>query len=65
MEENLKWMEEKIEKLPNNNWWYKLICFLLFRRKTKLTFKELYMILENVNMKTIPKLIDFLFGRLL
>lgn len=48
---NLSWMEEMVEKLPSNNFLYKIICFFTFRKK--LTYKELYAMLENVNRKRL------------
>ena len=43
----LSWMEEKVEKLPSNNFLYKVICFFTFKKK--LTYKELYAMLCSIN----------------
>lgn len=48
---NLSWMEEKVKKLPSNNFLYKIIC--LFTFKKKLTYKELYAMIENINRKRL------------
>jgi hypothetical protein len=41
-----KWWEEKVENVPTKKWIYKLICFFLMR---KITYKELYVILLEIN----------------
>ena len=48
-----EWLEETIEKVNNINWLYKLICFLLFKRKKKLTYKEMYLLLYGLNRRNI------------
>lgn len=52
-DENLKWMEEKIEKLPYNNCHglYRLLCFCLFKRR--MSYKEFYALLVKLNRKRI------------
>lgn len=52
-EDNLNWMNEKIEALPYTNWLYKLMCFISFRPKKKFTYKEMYLILSRMNEKSI------------
>lgn len=44
-------MDERVEATPSNNWVYKFFCLMLFRRKKKLTYKELYLILLSLNDK--------------
>ena len=46
--EELEWMNETIERLEKNNGIYKFACFLIGR---KLTYKEMFMLLENINRK--------------
>lgn len=46
---NLDWLNEKIPYLYKSNWIYKIICFLLFRPKKKLSYKEYIMILYGIN----------------
>lgn len=50
---NLDWMNETIPYLENGNWLYKIICFLLFRRKKKLSYKEYMMLLYGLNRKAL------------
>ena len=47
----LEWFNEKIERMPYNNWIYKIICFLMGKRKTKLTYKDLFLLLYGLNRK--------------
>ena len=52
MEEmNLSWMDKKVESVPVKNNLYRFICFISFRRKRKFTFKELFLIIRNLNSK--------------
>ena len=52
MEEmNLSWMDKKVESVPVKNNLYRFICFISFRRKRKFTFKELFLIIRNLNNK--------------
>ena len=46
-------MNERIPRLERGNWIYYIICFLLFRAKKKLTYKEYMMILYGVNKKKL------------
>lgn len=48
--EELKWLNEKIEKLEKNNGLYKFACFVIGR---KLSYKEMYMVLEKINRKNL------------
>lgn len=48
---DLSWMEKTIEKMPVKNWLYKFMCFISFRRKRKFTFKEMFLIMRNLNSK--------------
>ena len=50
-DEELEWMKEKVPSVPHSNWLYKLCCFLLFKRKAKLNYYELFMILYGINKK--------------
>ena len=52
MDEEPKWFNDKIKAVPLRNRLYKFMCFFLFKRKG-LTYKELYMIIEYLNRKTI------------
>ena len=48
MENNIKWMEEIIDDVPSNKTLFKLFKFILGKRKTGLTYKELYIIYTNI-----------------
>lgn len=48
MENNIKWMEEIIDDVPSNKILFKLFKFILGKRKTGLTYKELYIIYTNM-----------------
>lgn len=44
-----EWFDETVEQVPYNKGLYKLICFFTFKRKKKLTYKELYLFLLGLN----------------
>ena len=46
---NLVWLDEKIPKLRKSNWFYNLVCFILGKRKEKLSYKEYMMLIYEVN----------------
>ena len=48
---DLSWMEEKLETVPVKQKLYKFICFISFRRKRKFTFKEMFVMMRNLNKK--------------
>lgn len=48
--EELPWINEKIERLEKNNGLYKFACFFIGR---KLSYKEMYMLLQNINRKKL------------
>lgn len=47
VENNINWFDDKIKKLPKNNWLYKFTCFFLCKKKLK--YKEMYLILQRLN----------------
>jgi len=47
-------MEETVERVIEANWLYRLACFLVGRRKKKMTYKELYMTLRTINENSMP-----------
>ena len=49
----MEWFDEKIPYLKNGNWLYKAICLFLFVPRKKLSYKELYLILLNLNEKAL------------
>ena len=48
-----EWADEKLERLPRNNFMYFLFCLVTFRLRRKMTYKEMYMIIEEVNRKKL------------
>lgn len=48
---NNEWLNEKVIKMPYNNWIYKIICFLMGKRKKKMSYKEIFLILYGLNRK--------------
>ena len=50
---NLDWMNETIPNLERGNWMYSIICFLMGKRKKKLTYKEYMMLLYGLNRKNL------------
>lgn len=45
----MEWLNERVESVPDANWLYKVICFLTFRWKKKMTYGELYLFLRDMN----------------
>lgn len=50
---NIDWLNEKIDRIENDKFLYKFICFLLGGPKHRLTYKEVYLILYNLNKKSL------------
>lgn len=55
MEPVFLWADEPLKKLPKNNFMYFLFCLLTFRLRRKMTYKEMYLIISEVNRKTLGK----------
>lgn len=49
------WADEPLKKLPRNNFMYFLFCLLTFRPRKKMTYKEMYLIISEVNRKILGK----------
>lgn len=45
------WIDTPCEDVPKHRKWYKLICLFAGRRKKRLTYKEIYIMLCNINRK--------------
>ncbi len=45
----MEWFDEKIEKINDDKFLYKIICFLLGGPKYRLSYKNLYLILYGLN----------------
>ena len=52
-EPNLEWTNEPLKKLPKNNFMYFLFCLFTFRPRKKMTYKEMYLIIAEVNRKVL------------
>lgn len=50
---DLTWMEDKVQEIKNHKFLYKFMCFITFRRKRKLNYKELYLIYYGIHRKKI------------
>ena len=46
-------MEEKVTHVVNNNWLYKIICWFLGKKETKLSYKELYVLIYGLNKRRL------------
>ena len=53
MDKSLEWTNEPLKKLPRNNFIYFLFCLFTFRPRKKMTYKEMYLIMAEVNRKTL------------
>ena len=45
------WMEETVQSVEHANWLYRFCCFLLGKKKKKLTYKELFLLLYGINRR--------------
>lgn len=48
-----EWADEQLKRLPRNNFIYFLFCLLTFRLRRKMTYKEMYLIISEINRKTL------------
>lgn len=55
MEPVFVWADEPLKKLPKNNFMYFLFCLFTFRPRRKMTYKEMFLVIAEVNRKTIGK----------
>ena len=53
MEPKLEWTNERLKRLPKNNLMYFLFCLVTLRPIKKMTYKEMYLIISEVNRKTL------------
>ena len=49
------WADEPLKKIPKNNFMYFLFCLITFRPKKKMTYKEMFLVISEVNRKTLGK----------
>lgn len=48
-----EWFNEHIKDVPRKKFLYRFMCFFLGVRKKGLKYKEMYLILERLNMKAL------------
>ncbi len=53
MEPIFEWTNEQLPKLPRNNFMYFLFCLVTLRPKRKMTYREMYLLIAEVNRKTL------------
>ena len=53
MEPIFAWADEPVKKLPRNNFMYFLFCLFTFRPRKKMTYKEMYLVIAEVNRKKL------------
>ena len=46
--EYIEWMDEVIQKIPSNKFLFKMFKFFLGKRKTGLTYKDMYVIYTHI-----------------
>ncbi len=49
------WADEPLKKLPKRNFMYFLFCLITLRPFKKMTYKEMYLFMSEVNRKTLGK----------
>lgn len=49
----MDWFNEKIDKINNDKFLYKIICFFLGGPKYRMSYKELYLLLYGLNKNTL------------
>lgn len=49
----MEWFNEKIEKINDDKFLYKIICFFLGGPKHRLSYKELYLLLFGINRRKL------------
>ena len=47
--QNTDWIKENVPNIKYCNWFYNFICFCLGKRKTKMTYEELYVLVYGLN----------------
>ena len=50
---NLDWMNEKVVKIKSHNFFYKFVCFFLFRIRRKITYKDLFILFYGLHRKKL------------
>ncbi len=50
---DLSWMDDKVTRVVNNNWLYNLCCWFLGKKETKMSYKEIYLLIYGLNKKRL------------
>lgn len=50
---DLSWMDDKVTRVVRNNWLYNLCCWFLGKRETKMSYKEIYVLIYGLNRKRL------------
>lgn len=50
-DKNVTWMNETIPDMKKGNWFYRFICFCMGKRKKKLTYNDMFILIYGVNLK--------------
>lgn len=53
MTPTFEWANEPLKRLPRNNFMYFIFCLVTFRLKRKMTYKEMFLIISEVNRKRL------------
>ena len=48
-QKDIAWTKDEIEKVPTKQWLYRVICFML--RKKRLTYQEMFLVLYGIVFK--------------
>lgn len=49
----MDWFEERVPNVGKHNWIYNIVCFLLFSRRKKLSYKQIYLLIYELNKKNL------------
>lgn len=50
-----EWLQERIPKLDKMNWLYQFVCFFMGKRKKKLTYENMYVLLYGLNRNSVKE----------
>lgn len=50
---DLSWMNDKVPRVVKNNWLYNICCWFLGKKETKMSYKELYLLIYGINRKRL------------
>ena len=50
---NLDWMNEKVQCIKEHNFLYNFMCFITFRMRKKMNYRELFLIYYGIHRKNL------------